>query len=77
MNADPDPADLRHVDTWLFDLDNTLYPAESGLMSICGPQGGDPTKYGVAIVDVCTGMLASNSILAALNAQSTEGERPA
>lgn len=26
-------ADLRHVDTWLFDLDNTLYPAESGFMS--------------------------------------------
>jgi putative hydrolase of the HAD superfamily len=24
-------ADLRHVDTWLFDLDNTLYPLESGL----------------------------------------------
>lgn len=25
-------ADLVHVDTWLFDLDNTLYPAESGFM---------------------------------------------
>jgi putative hydrolase of the HAD superfamily len=24
--------DLTHVDTWLFDLDNTLYPAESGFM---------------------------------------------
>ncbi|MFN3520757.1 MAG: pyrimidine 5'-nucleotidase [Phenylobacterium sp.] len=24
--------DLRHVDTWLFDLDNTLYPAETGFM---------------------------------------------
>jgi putative hydrolase of the HAD superfamily len=24
-------ADLSHVDTWLFDLDNTLYPLESGL----------------------------------------------
>jgi putative hydrolase of the HAD superfamily len=23
--------DLRHVSTWLFDLDNTLYPLESGL----------------------------------------------
>lgn len=23
--------DLRHIDTWLFDLDNTLYPLESGL----------------------------------------------
>ena len=25
-------ADLAHIDTWLFDLDNTLYPAESGFM---------------------------------------------
>ena len=33
MNPDLEPADLRHVDTWLFDLDNTLYPAESGLMA--------------------------------------------
>ncbi len=28
-----EPADLRHVDTWLFDLDNTLYPASSGFMA--------------------------------------------
>lgn len=27
-----DGPDLRHVDTWLFDLDNTLYPAGSGFM---------------------------------------------
>lgn len=32
MSADLAP-DLRHVDTWLFDLDNTLYPAESGFMA--------------------------------------------
>lgn len=25
-------ADLAHVDTWLFDLDNTLYPADSGFL---------------------------------------------
>ena len=24
--------DLTHIDTWLFDLDNTLYPVESGFM---------------------------------------------
>jgi putative hydrolase of the HAD superfamily len=24
-------ADLRHIEAWLFDLDNTLYPLESGL----------------------------------------------
>lgn len=26
--------DLRHVDTWLFDLDNTLYPPEAEFMSL-------------------------------------------
>jgi putative hydrolase of the HAD superfamily len=31
MSADLGP-DLRHIDTWLFDLDNTLYPASSGFM---------------------------------------------
>ena len=25
--------DLSHIDTWLFDLDNTLYPEESGFMA--------------------------------------------
>jgi succinate---hydroxymethylglutarate CoA-transferase len=47
--------------------------AESGLMSICGEPEGTPTKYGVAIVDVCTGMLACNAILAALNARHGTG----
>ena len=47
--------------------------AESGLMSICGEPEGTPTKYGVAIVDVCTGMLACNAILAALNARHRTG----
>jgi putative hydrolase of the HAD superfamily len=27
-------ADLRHIDTWLFDLDDTLYPAETALMDL-------------------------------------------
>jgi crotonobetainyl-CoA:carnitine CoA-transferase CaiB-like acyl-CoA transferase len=47
--------------------------AESGLMSICGEPDGPPTKYGVAIVDVCTGMLAGNAILAALHARQRTG----
>jgi crotonobetainyl-CoA:carnitine CoA-transferase CaiB-like acyl-CoA transferase len=51
-----------------------ILQAESGLMSICGEPGGGPTKYGVAIVDVCTGMLACNSILAALNARTRTGK---
>ena len=43
--------------------------AASGLMSITGApdaEGGGPTKVGVAISDVVTGMLAAVSILAAL-----------
>jgi putative hydrolase of the HAD superfamily len=31
-------ADLRHVDTWLFDLDNTLYPLDSGLAGLMEPR---------------------------------------
>jgi putative hydrolase of the HAD superfamily len=27
-------ADLTHIDTWLFDLDNTLYPIESEVMTL-------------------------------------------
>src|SRR5262249_34196644 len=48
--------------------------AESGLMSICGEPDRVPTQYRVAIVDVCTGMLACSSILAALNARERTGK---
>ena len=50
-----------------------ILQAESGLMSITGEVDGGPTKYGVAIVDVCTGMLACNAILAALHARHDTG----
>ena len=51
-----------------------ILQAESGLMSICGEPQGEPMKYGVAIVDICTGMLACNSILAALEARHRTGK---
>ncbi|HEX2216867.1 MAG TPA: CoA transferase [Xanthobacteraceae bacterium] len=47
-----------------------LLQAESGLMSITGEPDGEPMKLGVAIVDLCTGMYAAISILAALNARN-------
>jgi formyl-CoA transferase len=50
-----------------------ILQAESGLMSICGEPDGPPTKYGVAIVDVVTGLYACNSILAALAARARTG----
>ena len=31
-------ADLRHIEVWVFDLDNTLYPAESGLGRLMEPR---------------------------------------
>ena len=51
-----------------------ILQAESGLMSICGEVDGQPMKYGVAIVDICTGMLASNAILGALQARHRTGK---
>jgi crotonobetainyl-CoA:carnitine CoA-transferase CaiB-like acyl-CoA transferase len=50
-----------------------ILQAESGLMSITGPRDGPPTKHGVALVDVCTGMLASSAILGALAARGRTG----
>jgi formyl-CoA transferase len=50
-----------------------ILQAESGLMSICGEAEGMPTKYGVAIVDVVTGLYACNSVLGALAARSRTG----
>jgi succinate--hydroxymethylglutarate CoA-transferase len=50
-----------------------ILQAESGLMSICGEPDGMPTKYGVAIVDVVTGLYACNAILAALAARERTG----
>ena len=50
-----------------------ILQAESGLMSVCGEADGTPTKYGVAIVDVTTGLYACNVILAALAARNRTG----
>jgi crotonobetainyl-CoA:carnitine CoA-transferase CaiB-like acyl-CoA transferase len=50
--------------------------AVSGLMSITGApdaEGGAPTKVGVAISDVVTGMLGAVSVLAALLARERDG----
>ena len=33
MPTNAHPPDFRHVDTWIFDLDNTLYPASCDLFS--------------------------------------------
>lgn len=38
----------------------------AGLMSVTGPEGGQPQKVGVAVADVFTGVYAATAILAAL-----------
>jgi crotonobetainyl-CoA:carnitine CoA-transferase CaiB-like acyl-CoA transferase len=47
--------------------------AMSGLMSITGPADGPPSKVGVALADVLTGLYASAAILAALRARDRTG----
>ena len=50
-----------------------LVQAMSGLMSITGPGPGQPTKVGVAMVDVITGLHACVGILAALTERQHSG----
>ena len=47
--------------------------AETGLLAITGEPDGEPMKFGVPIVDICTGMLATVSVLAALSARRRTG----
>ncbi|MCV7065961.1 CoA transferase [Mycolicibacterium farcinogenes] len=51
-----------------------LVQAVGGLMSITGPQPGEPTKVGVAMVDVLTGMHAITGILVALAHRDRTGQ---
>jgi formyl-CoA transferase len=47
--------------------------ALGGLMSITGHQDGEPTKVGVAIVDITAGLFATTAILAAIHARAITG----
>ncbi len=47
--------------------------ALSGLMSITGPVEGPPSKVGVAVTDVLTGLYAATAILACLHARRQSG----
>lgn len=47
--------------------------AEAGLMAITGPADGEPSKVGVALVDLMTGQNAAIAILAALRARDVSG----
>jgi len=47
--------------------------AEAGLMAINGEEGTPPLKFGVAVVDLMTGMYAAQAVLAALYRKSRTG----
>jgi crotonobetainyl-CoA:carnitine CoA-transferase CaiB-like acyl-CoA transferase len=51
-----------------------LVQAVGGLMSMTGPGDGEPTKVGVAVVDVVTGLHAAVGILAALRHREHTGD---
>ncbi|MEV6946912.1 CoA transferase [Streptomyces sp. NPDC051172] len=51
-----------------------LVQAVGGLMSVTGDAAGEPTKAGVALVDVITGLHATLGILAALRHRDATGE---
>ncbi len=47
--------------------------ALGGMMAVTGPEDGEPTRVGVAITDLMTGIFACNAILAALFARQRTG----
>jgi len=51
-----------------------IVQAVGGLMHITGAEAGEPTKVGIAVADVLTGLFAANAILAALLARSRCGK---
>jgi crotonobetainyl-CoA:carnitine CoA-transferase CaiB-like acyl-CoA transferase len=50
-----------------------IVQAAGGLMSVTGDSDGEPTKVGVALVDVVSGLYATIGILAALAERSSSG----
>ena len=50
-----------------------MVQAMGGFMSVTGPQDGEPTRAGVAITDLATGMFTVSAILAALYGRERTG----
>jgi formyl-CoA transferase len=53
---------------------DVVLQAEGGMMSITGPVDGPPSRVGIPIIDITSGMFASTAILAALHARDISGE---
>jgi len=53
---------------------DVVLQAEGGMMSITGPIDGPPSRVGIPIIDITSGMFAATAILAALHARDLTGE---
>jgi formyl-CoA transferase len=53
---------------------DAVLQAEGGMMSITGPVDGPPSRVGIPIIDITSGMFAATAILAALHARDITGE---
>ena len=53
---------------------DAVLQAEGGMMSITGPVDGPPSRVGIPIIDITSGMFAATAILAALHARNITGE---
>lgn len=53
---------------------DAILQAEAGMMSITGPVDGPPSRVGIPIIDITSGMFAATAILAALHARGITGE---
>lgn len=53
---------------------DAILQAEGGMMSITGPVDGPPSRVGIPIIDITSGMFAATSILAALRVRDLTGE---
>ena len=53
---------------------DAILQAEGGMMSITGPMDGPPSRAGIPIIDITSGMFAATAILAALRARDITGE---
>ena len=53
---------------------DAILQGEGGMMSITGPIDGPPSRAGIPIIDITSGMFAATAILAALRARDLTGE---
>jgi len=53
---------------------DAILQAEGGMMSITGPVEGPPSRVGIPIIDINTGMFAATALLAALRVRDATGE---